>query len=56
MFNTGGSKMKKLALVVAVAGLLTACGSTRTSSLDLYKEQQAQRERYTQKAMDSAPE
>jgi hypothetical protein len=56
MFNTGGSKMKKLALVVAVAGLLTACGSTRTSSLDLYKEQQAQRERFTQKAMDSAPE
>lgn len=56
MFNTGGSKMKKLALVVAMAGLLTACGSTRTSSLDLYKEQQAQRERYTQKAMDSAPE
>lgn len=56
MFNTGGSKMKKLLVAVAVAGLLSACGTTRNASLEHYKEQQAQRERFTQRAMDSAPE
>ncbi len=48
--------MKKLALVVALAGVLSACGTTRNASLEHYKEQQAQRERFTQQAMDSAPE
>lgn len=48
--------MKKLLVAVAVAGLLSACGTTRNASLEHYKEQQAQRERFTQRAMDSAPE
>lgn len=56
MFNTGGSKMKKLVIAVAVAGLLSACGTTRNASVELYEKQQAQRERFTQTAMDSAPE
>jgi hypothetical protein len=47
--------MKKLIVVAAVAGLLTACGSTK-NQYPSFNEQNERQERFVKQALDSAPE
>lgn len=48
--------MKKLALAVAVAGLLSACGTTSSNYAQQYKEQYERQERQAKSAISEAPE
>ena len=48
--------MKKLAIVLAVTGLLSACGSTGSNYNAQYKEQEALRSKQMSMAVDNAPD
>jgi hypothetical protein len=48
--------MKKLALAVAVAGLLSACGTTGSNHAQQYKEQYERQEKQAKSAIAEAPE